>query len=81
MANTLILKEGLSSFRFRKYVFFPNKPLDVSDEVDAYDIVATKRVVPYGNSFVIKQTTLPVFNAEAKEGQLKIGIIRIEIKF
>jgi len=71
----LILNNKLRSYRFKDYVFLPDKPVEVTDENDIYDLLGSNKVAEIPALDGIRGRFKGLFGPE--EGRLSIGIIRI----
>ena len=70
-----ILNEKLHSFRFKNYRFLPKISITIYDDSDICDLLNSEKVKPVG--VITKKLDLPIQEKKAKEGQLKIGILRV----
>jgi len=70
----LILNKKLKSYRFKDYVFLPDKPVEVTDDNDIFDLINSGRVIQTDNIFLRNRFQGLL---GPREGQLNIGIIRI----
>ena len=71
----LTLNKNLKSYRFKKYIFVPGKPVDVADYNDICDLLSSGRVVETYSGGDIDRDFKGLLGPSA--GQLSIGIIRI----
>ena len=71
-----ILNDKLKSFRFRRYTFLPKIPVNVTDDTDICDLLKNKNIKPVG-CIVKRSEVVPFQEKKAKEGQLKIGALRV----
>jgi len=71
-----VLNDKLGSFRFRTYTFLPKKVIDVINENDICDLLKNKKVKALDLK-VVKTETIPIVEKKAKEGQLRIGALRV----
>jgi ADP-heptose:LPS heptosyltransferase len=71
----LVLNKKLKSYRFKDYVFLPDKPVEVIDDNDIYDLLVSNKVIEVSDTNTFRDRFKGLFGPD--DGQLSIGIIRI----